>query len=101
MDRSAFKPDTRYTVALRDVAGRERPANLYVYRAYDKFMIARSSGNDGLLRKIAYESVLRVVQERPVDPALRYHTPAALLDEKFWAGREVLEHYANSPALGK
>jgi len=30
MDKQAFKPDTRYTLACRDAQGRVRPLNLYV-----------------------------------------------------------------------
>jgi hypothetical protein len=36
-----------------------------------------------------------------VPHADRLAVPAALLDEKHWRDRTVLEHYSSSPALGK
>jgi hypothetical protein len=101
MDRSSFKPDTRYTLALRDAAGKARPANLYVYRVYEKFMVARAAGSDGLVCKVAYDSVDRIVDEFPVAPQERFSLPAAVLDEKNWKDRAVMQHYASSPGKGK
>lgn len=102
MDKSHFKEDTRYTVTWRDTAtGKTRPANFHVLRTYEKFMIVRETSGGGLLRKIAYEDIERIVQEMPVDPAHRYKVPAALLDEKLWRDRSLMEHYFSSPALGK
>ncbi|MBI2313348.1 MAG: hypothetical protein HYU77_12690 [Betaproteobacteria bacterium] len=101
MDRTAFKPDTRYTVTWRDPEGKLRPANFYVFRVYDKFMIARDTSGEGLLRKIAYEDVLKIAQEQAVDPDHRYVIPAAVLDEKNWRDRTVMERYSSSPSLGK
>ena len=101
MDKSSFKPDTRYTLTLRDPQGKPRPANLYVYRVYDQFMVARSTSGDGLVCKIAYADVERVVDETPVPPAERYFLPAAMLDEKNWRDRSVMQHYASAPGRGK
>lgn len=101
MDKEAFKPDTRYTVAWRDETGRVRPLNLYVYRVYDKFMVARETSGPGLLRRIAYEDVERIVHEHPVPPAERYFIPAAVLDEKNWRDRAVMQLYASAPGRGK
>lgn len=101
MDKTAFKPETRYTVTLRDEQGRLRPANIYVYRAYDAFMVVRFTASDGLLHKLAYEDVVKLVKETPVDADHIYHTPAALLDESTWRERKVMEHYATAPGLGK
>jgi hypothetical protein len=101
MDKSAFKPDCRYTVAWRDAGGRVRPANLYVYRTYDKFMIARMLGGDGLLRKIAYQDVEKIVREQAVGVQEQFYIPAAVLEEKVWQDRSVMQRYSSSPDLGK
>ena len=101
MDKSDFQPDTRYTLVLRDAGGTVRPCTVYVFRIYEAFMIARSSGGDALLRKIAYPDVVKIVAAHPVAASERYLVPAALLDEKIWRERDVMSHYATSPALGK
>lgn len=101
MNKTDFKPDTRYTITWRAPDGRVQPANLYVYRVYDGFLVARLTGADGLLRKITYPEVLRIVATAEVPANDRYFVPAALLDEKFWRERETLEHYASSPDRGK
>ncbi|MHB1939048.1 MAG: hypothetical protein ACYCOR_21135, partial [Acidobacteriaceae bacterium] len=66
MTKDDFKPHTRYTVTLRDTNGQLRPANLYVYRTYDQFMIVRRTDQDGLLCKIGYADVIKKVKEQPV-----------------------------------
>jgi hypothetical protein len=101
MVKSDFQPDTRYTLVLRDAAGKLRPCIVYVFRVYDAFMIARPAGSDALLHKIALSNVVRIVAAHPVAPPERYMVPAALLDEKMWREREVMSHYASSPARGK
>jgi hypothetical protein len=53
------------------------------------------------LHKIALSDVVRIVAAHPVAPPERYMVPAALLDEKMWREREVMSHYASSPARGK
>jgi hypothetical protein len=101
MDKQAFKPDTRYTLACRDARDRVRPLNLYVYRVYDKFMVAREAGATGLVRKIAYDAVERIVKETEVAPEARFFLPAGVLDEKCWRDRSVMQHYASAPGRGK
>ncbi len=101
MDKSSFKPDMRYTLTLRDERGKARPANLYVYRVYEKFVVARSTSGDGLVRKVNYSDIERIVDETAVSPADRYFLPAAVLDEKNWRDRTVMQHYASSPGRGK
>lgn len=101
VDKSAFKQDTRYTVTWRDPGGKLRPANFYVFRVYDKFMIARDLSGEGLLRKIAYEDVIKIAQGQAVDLDHRYAIPAAVLDEKNWRERTLMERYSSSPGLGK
>jgi hypothetical protein len=101
MDKADFKPDTRYVLVLRDAAGKPRPANLYVYRVYDAFMVARATSGDGLVRKIPYAEVERIVEEHPVQPEERYFLPAAVLEEAAWRDRTVMQHYASAPGRGK
>lgn len=101
MDKSSFKEDTRYTITWRDPSGKLRPANIYVFRAYEKFLIARDTSGDGLLRKINYEDVIKIVQEKPVDKEQRFAIPPAVLDEKAWRERSVMERYSSAPGLGK
>lgn len=99
--KQAFQPDTRYTLTWKDENGRERPLNVYVYRAYDSFMVTRETSGPGLVRKIAYADVVRIVHEQPVAPEARFFLPAAVLDEKNWRDRTVMQHYATAPGLGK
>lgn len=101
VDKNAFKEDTRYTITWRDPEGTLRPANIYVFRLYGKFMIARMTQGDGLLRKIAYEDVAKIVQEKPVDKKDRYFVPAAVLEESAWRDVTIMERYSTSPRLGK
>lgn len=101
MDKTAFKADTRYTLTLRDASGKARPTNVYVYRVYDKFLIARATSGDGLVRKIGYGEIEKIVDEHPVAPNERYFLPAAVLDEKNWRDRSVMQHYASAPGRGK
>ena len=101
MDKSNFSTDTRYTLTLRDASGKTRAANLYVYRVYDQFMVARSTSGDGLLRKIPYSDVEKVVNQKPVDAKERFTFPAALLDEKNWRDKSEMQVYASSAARGK
>jgi hypothetical protein len=101
MDKQAFKPDTRYTLVHRDPAGRVRPLNVYVYRAYDQFLVARDLTGAGLLRRIPYGEIERIVLEAPVPPEARYFLPAGILDERNWRDREAMQHYATSPGRGK
>jgi hypothetical protein len=101
MDKAGFKADTRYTLTWKDAAGRERPLNVYVYRVYEKFMVVRETSGPGLVRKIAFDDVVKIVKESAVPSEARYFLPAAVLDEKNWCDRAVMQHYASSPGLGK
>lgn len=101
MDKTAFKTDTRYTLTLRRPDGRPEPANLYVYRVYEDFLVARTTSGGGLLRKVPYGDIVKVVDEIPVEPEKRYFLPNALLEEKNWKDKTEMSVYASSPALGK
>jgi hypothetical protein len=101
MDKAAFRPDTRYTLACRDAQGRIRPLNVYVYRTYETFMVAREAGASGLVRKLAYDAVERIVKEAEVAPEARFFLPPGVLDEKNWRDRTVMQHYASAPGRGK
>lgn len=101
MDKQDFRPDTRYTLTWRDENARLRPLNLYCFRTYDAFMVGRETSGPGLLRRIAYADVAKIVDAREAPSGNRLAVPAALLEEKNWRDRTVLEHYSSSPALGK
>jgi hypothetical protein len=101
MDRSAFKADTRYTLTLLDEHGKARPASIYVYRVYGKFMVAREAGGAALLCKVPYERVVTIVDEAPIEPEARYLLPSAVLDEKTWKDRDSMQLYASAPGRGK
>jgi hypothetical protein len=101
MDKTAFKPDTRYTLACRDDRERVRALNVYVYRVYDKFMVARETSAGGLVRKVPYDEVERIVKTVEVAPQDRFFLPAGILDEKNWRDRRTMQHYASAPGRGK
>ncbi|MDH5536441.1 MAG: hypothetical protein OEZ08_12860 [Betaproteobacteria bacterium] len=101
MDKNDFQPDTRYTITWGDRQGGSRPATIYVYRAHSEFLVARLVGGDGLLRKITYAEVLKIVAAEPVAPGDRSFVPNAMLDEKTWRDRSVMQHAAGSPQRGK
>jgi hypothetical protein len=101
MDKTDFKPDTRCTITWQPPDGRAQPANIYVYRVYDNFLVARLTGADGLLRKIKYPEILKIVSAKEVSADQRYCVPSQLLDEQTWRDRVVMAHYSSSPRLGK
>lgn len=101
MDKNDFHPDARYTLTWREPGGRPRPLNLYVFRVYDNFLVGRETSGPGVMRRVAFEDVERIVQVHDVPPQERLAVPAALLEEKHWRDRTVLQHYSSSPALGK
>lgn len=101
MDKDDFKPDTRYTITWQPPGGRPAPARIYVHKVHDVFMIARVAGAGGMLRKIAYAEVLKVVDAKTAEAGELRPVPAALLDESAWRDRVVMEHYSSSPQRGK
>ncbi len=103
LDKSNFSVDTQYAITLKDESGKLRPANIYVYRLYDDFMIARrTSGNQtGMLFKIAYENITKVVKTIPVQDKKRFMLPEAVLNQKVWATRDTMMAYSSAPGLGK
>lgn len=101
MEKTDFKTDTRYTLTWRNAEGKLRPINVYVYRLYEKFMIARMTDKDGFLYKIAYDDIIKIVIEKSVDPDEYFAIPAAVLDEKNWKDRNVMQRYSTSPGIGK
>ncbi len=101
MTKNDFKPHTRYTVTLRDATKQLRPANIYVYRIYDNFMIARRTDQAGLLCKLVYDDVVKIVKEQPVPPEDQFVIPDAILQERNWTERSTMERYSTSPHMGK
>lgn len=101
MKKEDFEVHTRYTVTLRDDRGRLRPANFYVFRLYDGFMIARATDQEGLLYKIAYDAVEKIVKHKAVPAEDQFYIPEAVLKENVWRDRNKMERYSTSPHMGK
>jgi hypothetical protein len=103
MEKSAFRKDGHYAVTLRSADGRLRPANIYVHCTEDDYMIARhTSGPDvGLLVKLGYDSVVRVVRTHPVLDRKRFMIPEAMLKRQLWETRDTMRTYSSAPGLGK
>ncbi len=101
MDKESFQENTRYTITWRAPDGKLRPANIYVYKTFAQAMIARMTDKSGLLHKIGYEDIVRIVKTNPVDKESQYTIPSAILDEKLWKDRTVMERYSSAPHVGK
>lgn len=101
MEKQDFKEGTRYTLTVKDAQGQLRPANIYVYKMFDDFMIVRNTNNDGLIRKLPYEDVVKIVREREVPREDRFYLPDQLLSEHVWQNRDFINSYSSSPHMGK
>jgi len=103
VDKSAFSKDGHYAVTLRSPDGRLRPANIYVHRTEDGYMIARhTSGPDvGLLIKLGYDSVVKIVRTHPVLDRKRFMIPEAMLKPQLWETHDTMRTYSSAPGLGK
>ncbi len=101
MLKEDFEENTRYALTVRRKSGKLQPANVYVYRRFDEFMIVRNTQNSGLLEKLCYGDVEKIVRSTAVPPAKQFAMPEALLQAKFWAEREFVEAYSSSPSVGK
>lgn len=101
MDKENLKENTRYTITWRSPDGKLRPANIYVYKMFANNIIARMTDKSGLLYKIAYDDIIKIVKTLSVDKENQFLIPAAVLDEKVWKDRTVMERYSSSPHMGK
>lgn len=101
MNREDFQEDTRYDLTVRDGRGRQRPTCVYVYRLFDDFMVVRNMQGDGLLQKLRFGDIDRIVRTAEVADSDRFALPEALLQAKFWVDRDTVEAYSSSPAVGK
>lgn len=103
MDKNDFQVDGHYAVTLKDKNGRLRPANIYVHSMENDYMIVRhtSGGDVGLLFKLAYENVVKIVRTHQVLDRKRFMVPAAMLKPKLWEGRDSMRAYSSAPGLGK
>ncbi len=100
MEKKDFQENVRYTVTVRD-NGKLRPANIYVMRCYNDAMIVRLTEREGILRKIGYADVEKIVKSTPVPVQDRYYVPEAVLQEGSWKERNEIQHYSSSPHAGK
>ncbi|MDA8364770.1 MAG: hypothetical protein M0Z84_13395 [Gammaproteobacteria bacterium] len=101
MKKDDFTAHTRYTITWRDPQGKLRPANIYPYRLYDQFMVARMTDQSGMLRKFAYDDIVKIVKVTPVSRENQFAIPDAILSESTWANRSSMERYSSSPHMGK
>ncbi|MDH5300908.1 MAG: hypothetical protein OEW58_06045 [Gammaproteobacteria bacterium] len=101
MDKSNFQQDTRYSATLRDSEGKLRPSNFYVLALHDDGMVVRLTEREGILRKITYSDVIKIVSQQSVSAQNRYCVPGALLTAKHWTNRKEIQHYSSSPHMGK
>jgi hypothetical protein len=103
LDKNQFMKDGHYAVTLRSAEGRLRPANVYVHRLEDAYMIVRhTSGPDvGLLIKLRYDDVVKIVRKHPVLDRKRFMIPEAMLKPKLWESRDSMRAYSSAPGLGK
>lgn len=103
MEKSDFEVNGHYSVTLRGADGRLRPANLYVHLLADAYMIARhtSGGDVGMLVKLGYDDVVKLVRKLPVADRKRFMLPEALLKPKVWETRTSMRAYSSAPGLGK
>lgn len=101
MDRNDFQEDTRVTVTYKDDKGKLRPGNFYIHKLFDDFMIVRSTDQDGLLHKMGYDQVVKIIKSKPVDREHLYYVPEDMLQKHVWEDRDTLFHYASGPGRGK
>lgn len=101
MEKSDFKINTKYALTYKDENGRLRPGNFYIYRLYDGYMIARNTDQSSFLHKVQYADVSRIVKTIPVSDFHVFSLPEAVLEEKTWKDRTVMQTYTSAPGLGK
>jgi len=101
VDRNDFQEDTRVTVTHKDDKGKLRPGNFYIHKLFDEFMIVRSTDSDGLLHKMSYDQVIKIIKSKPVDREHLYYVPEDMLQKHVWQDRDTLFHYASGPGRGK
>ena len=101
MNKRNFQENTRYAIALKDENDRMRPANIYVYKLHDDFMIVRFTDKSGMLHKVPYGDVTKIVKTIEVAPEARFMVPDILLSAKTWQSRTSMQAYSSSPRVGK
>ncbi len=103
MEKSDFQVDGHYAVTLKDGNGKLRPANIYVHHMEDDYMIARntSGGDVGLLFKLPYGDVVKLVRTHKVLDRKKFMVPEAMLKAKLWETRDSMRTYSSAPGLGK
>ena len=101
MEKQDFREHTRYTITRRDEHGHLRAKNIYIYRLYSDFTIARLLDTSGLLRTLHYADVTKIVTTTGVPRSRRFLLPEAVLAEANWTDRSTMQIDSSSPALGK
>lgn len=101
MNKGHFKENTRYAVTIKDENRTLRPTNIYIYRLYPDYMIARHMSTNGLLFKISYHNIVKIVKEIPVAPEARFMVPEMVLNPDNWENKSQMVVYGSSPGVGK
>lgn len=101
MEKNDFHENVRYTVTWRDAGGKLRPANIYVMKRFEESMIVRQTEKEGLLRKIKYTDVVKIVKSAAVAVQDRCYVPEAVLHERNWKDRTEIQHYSSASHTGK
>jgi len=101
LEKNDFAEGMRYAATLKDANGKLRPANFFVYKLFDDFMIARMTDKAGLVHKIAYADVVKIVKTIKVASPKHFMLPDQLLNPKIWATRTTMQAYGSAPGLGK
>jgi len=100
MEKKDFKENTRCTLTAK-IDGKLRPTNVYILKLFKENMIVRLTDKEGILRKMAYDDVSKIVASHDVSEQNHYSAPEAVLLEKHWQDRVEMQHYGTASHMGK
>jgi hypothetical protein len=101
MKKEDFYQDHRYTLTYTDSEDKLRPVSVYVLALHEDAMIVRLTEKEGILRKIPYDTVRKIVKSQAVSEQNRYYVPDAILAATHWGDKNEIQHYASAPNMGK
>lgn len=100
MEKKDFHENMRYTLTLT-MDDKLRALNVYVMKLHGDSMIVRITEKEGILKKIPYANVHKIVKFAEVAAQDQFHVPQAMLTEKNWEGRSEMQHYSSASHMGK
>jgi len=100
VEKTEFHENMRYTLTVKD-ENKLRPLNVYIMKLHNDGMIVRLTEKEGILKKILYENVFKIVKSQEVPKQDRFFVPEAVLSEKNWKDRNEIQHYSSAPHMGK